>query len=194
MIDYVFPTPIFAVDLPPTELEIINKEIETALPDIRQHKSLSLYTGRIESTFRFDDDEHVNDIVKFKLSNFNDFVVQAVHAFAHNLNYKGNLLRLDGSWFNFFDKGSFYHEHVHPGVRVAGVYYHKSDGVDAKLRFKNPNPHMYIGSWPADGTDEECIFYPPKEGRLMLWPAWLSHRVEIKKTFGERISVGVNFI
>lgn len=193
MIDNVFPTPIFAVDLPLPEREIIHDEIANALPQIRQNKSLSLYTGRIESTFKFSDDGHVNDIVNFNLAKFHSFVTQAIHMFALNLNYKGNILKLDGSWFNFFDKGSFYHEHIHPGVKVAGVYYYKSDGVDGKLRFQNPNPHMYVGNWPADGTDEECIFYPPIEGRLMLWPAWLPHRVEIKKNWGERISIGVNF-
>ena len=194
MIERLFSTPIFIHDFEPGAVYKIHSEIEQALPKIQEQKSKSLDAGSVVSTFKFNSDEFAGDIDRFDLKILKEALTEAAHAYAYSIGYKGSYLKLDGSWFNFFEPGDFYYDHIHPGVKVAGVYYYKTTGVDGNIRFTNPNPHMHFGNWPADGLEEECIYYPPKVGRVMLWPAWMSHRVEINQGSADRISIGVNFI
>jgi len=193
VIDSLFPTPIFIHDFKGDTLNKIQDEIDIALPEIETYRKKSTDAGQVDSTFRFNDDQYVSDIIKFKLDHIKNIFTEAVHAFAYSIKYKGPFLSLDGSWFNFFEKDGFYYDHNHPGVKVAGVYYYRTTNQDGKLRFQNPNPYMFFGNWPADGMDEECIYYPPIQGRLMLWPAWMVHRVELNHSDQTRISIGINF-
>jgi len=38
------------------------------------------------------------------------------------------------------------------------------------------------------------LFLEPQEGRLLMFPAWLWHRVEINKSEYLRISISFNFL
>ena len=189
----LFPTPVYVHDFTGDQLSSIQKEIAANLPNIETYKRADREAGNIVSTFRFANDTYVNDLNVFNLEITKARIMERVHEYAYTIGYKGNFLKLQGSWFNFFYKDSFYHDHVHPGVKVAGVYYYKTNEQDGKLRFTNPNPHMFFGNWPADGMQEESVRYGPRDGRLILWPAWLVHRVESNITNSERISIGINF-
>ena len=188
----LFPTPIFIHDFEGTELTAIQAELTAAMPAIRSTKELSTAGGLVETTFKFAEG-YVNDIVKHDLKIFHELVDNIVHTYAYNIGYKGNYLKLDGAWTNFFNKGHFYYEHQHLLVKVAGVYYYSTNGADGNLTLQNPTPHMSFGSWPSDGMDEVSMTYPPKVGRLILWPAWLVHRVGLNQTDSERISIGINY-
>ena len=188
----LFPTPIFIHDFEGAELDAIQAEITAAMPAIRATKELSTAGGLVETTFKFGE-EYVNDIVKHDLKTFYQSVDKVIHTYAVNINYKGPYLKLDAAWTNFFSKGHFYYEHQHLSVKVAGVYYYATNGVDGNVELHNPNPHVGTGLWPADGLDEGSMIYPPKVGRLILWPAWLMHRVGLNQTDSERISIGINY-
>jgi len=189
----LFPTPIFIHDFEGADLKLIQDEITLSLPEIRKSQNHSTFTGSVNSTFKFDQEENVNDIKKFNLKVFNDVAISAIRAYSQMIDYRGPVLKIDGSWINFFNNGNFYHDHNHPGVKVAGVYYYATNGKDGDLKFQNPNPYMYSYQWPADGTPQDCMIFPPKVGRLMLWPAWMIHRVEQNQTDSERISIGINY-
>lgn len=191
-VQILFPTPIYVHDFIGEELASIQNELTRAMPAIRSTKELSTAGGLVETTFKFGQ-EYVNDIDKHDLKIFNEAVNKIVHTYAYSINYDGPILKLDGAWTNFFNKGHFYFEHQHLAVRLSGVYYYATNGADGNITFQNPNPHMFFGSFPGDGMDEGSMVYPPKVGRLILWPAWLMHRVEINQTDNERISIGINY-
>ena len=193
MIDLIFPTFVYIHDFTGTDLVRIQSEIELALPKIQQNQQHNGLAGKVDSTFDFTNTKHTNDVVDFKLNFFNECLHNALSDYLASLNYNGNKPSLDGSWFNFFNKDQFYHDHNHPHVKVAGVYFYKTNGVDGKLRFSNPNPNMFFCNFPGDGMSEQFMTYPPIQGRLMLWPSWLIHRVEPNNSDEQRISVGLNF-
>lgn len=188
-----FPTPILIHDFADQDLLAIQKEIEYSLPLIRMSSKGQDKPGSANTTFDFSHQSHVNDIQKFNLRTLNDMVMKALSAYVYHIQYNGPELNLDGSWISFLNKGDYYHDHNHPGVKVAAVYYYATNGNDGSIRFTNPNPYMFSGQWPADGTSEECIFFPPKVGRLIMFPAWMVHRVEENHTDNERISISINF-
>lgn len=192
MIDVIFPTFVYIKDFTGDELLTIQTEIRNVLPKIKQQEHTGL-AGRINSSFDFTNSKHTNDVVEFGLHYFKKCVQSAADEYLYSLQYQGDRLNLEGSWVNFFSKDQFYHDHSHPYVKVAGVYFYQTNGVDGKLRFSNPNQHMFFNNFPADGMSEQYITYPPVQGRLMLWPSWLIHRVETNNSDEQRISIGVNF-
>lgn len=192
MIDVIFPTFVYIKDFTGDELLTIQTEIRNVLPKIKQQEHTGL-AGRINSSFDFTNSKHTNDVVEFGLHCFKKCVQSAADEYLYSLQYQGDRLNLEGSWVNFFNKDQFYHDHSHPYVKVAGVYFYQTNGVDGKLRFSNPNQHMFFNNFPADGMSEQYVTYPPVQGRLMLWPSWLIHRVETNNSDEQRISIGVNF-
>jgi uncharacterized protein (TIGR02466 family) len=188
----LFSTPIFVHDFTGDQLTAIQKELDQAMPEIRKNKKLTTAGGLVETTFTFGE-EHINDIEKYNLKIFETSITEKVHEYAYSMQYAGKILRLDGSWTNFFNKGYFYFDHQHLDVKLSAVYYYATTETDGNIIFQNPNPYMFNNIFPGDGITDGNMVYSPKVGRLLLWPAWLIHRVDTNLTDSERISIGVNY-
>jgi len=53
---------------------------------------------------------------------------------------------------------------------------------------------MQFKQWPADQLRDQDFQVEPKEGRLVLFPSWLTHRVSVNRTDEERISIAFNLV
>ena len=94
------------------------------------------------------------------------------------------------SWFTKTTKGKYAHEHDHIGSDISGVYYLQTNGHDGNLALTNPlrmlsnNFIMYMTT-----RDQKVVL---EQGRLVLWPAYIKHRVETNTTDDDRISISFN--
>jgi uncharacterized protein (TIGR02466 family) len=106
---------------------------------------------------------------------------------------------LGNLWANLNPPGAYNRPHIHPNALWSGVYYVKAPENSGKLVFNDPRigaqmnlPTLKPGVTPQH-LWREC-YLPPISGRIIMFPAWLWHCVELNESNDIRISVSFNFI
>ena len=106
-------------------------------------------------------------------------------------------------WANISPRYAFNRHHSHPGVLWSGVYYVKAPPQCGRILFSDPRLQARVIE-PFYASDEQRkrdtwseVYFGPLEGRLIFFPAWLSHEVEPNLARGEgtdseRISISFN--
>jgi len=112
-------------------------------------------------------------------------------------------LGLGNMWANINPTYSYNKTHTHPNSLWSGVYYIKVPKNSGKLFLEDPRPgpNTYMPR-RIDTLPEQLwriVAYEPIEGRLIFFPSWLPHGVDINMNTekGEknwRVSVSFNFI
>jgi|TARA_R110002096_G_scaffold289975_1_gene484265 uncharacterized protein (TIGR02466 family) len=112
-------------------------------------------------------------------------------------------------WVNNNGKHQYNDWHVHPSATLSGAYYIKHDGVEnGNIEFKNPNfpqtqlqAHWGIGSSynlniikTSNAMTAGIVSITPKPNQLLIFPAWLEHRVKPNLNDNSRISLSFNSI
>ena len=110
---------------------------------------------------------------------------------------------LGNMWANINYPGAYNKHHNHPNSQWSGVYYVKVPKNSGSLFVEDPRPGPNI-MMPRrlKGIPKalwRVVIYPAIEGQMIMFPAWLSHGVEINESKekgekGWRISVSFNFI
>ena len=111
---------------------------------------------------------------------------------------------LDNMWANVNYKYSSNKNHVHPGAQWSGVYYIKAPVNCGHIWFTDPCGQRHIDLPIMDPDKQKPIHYwrevhyEPIEGRLIMFPGWLTHEVaqnmsDLKGEDGWRVSVSFNF-
>jgi len=106
---------------------------------------------------------------------------------------------LGNMWANINPPGGANEFHIHPNCLFSGVYYVTAPKNSGELIIVDPRPGVQQikpirknEPLPKDVWREAVI--EPKEGRLLMFPAWLWHRVAINKSEYLRISISFNFL
>ena len=107
--------------------------------------------------------------------------------------YLGNM------WANINPPGGLNRAHMHPNALWSGVYYVKAHPDSGHLKVDDPRaaasmsrPRQKSGPTPSRLWRETS--FEPKAGRLIMFPAWLTHCVDPNKSNDNRISVSFNFM
>jgi uncharacterized protein (TIGR02466 family) len=104
------------------------------------------------------------------------------------------------AWINLNQCENTSQPHYHVGKFFSVVYYVKANANSGKLYFTNPDVgkqfaidhHNVVGTYNQYNTCVKWVI--PKTGRLVIFPAWLSHHVEPMNTDEDRISIGFNSV
>jgi uncharacterized protein (TIGR02466 family) len=135
---------------------------------------------------------------------FRDQIVEHVHAFLNHARpperKKRDRFRLEG-WVNVNRAGDRNLLHCHPGCFLSGTYYVKTpeNMQGGEIVFRDPRgpavamyetPGIEL-PWVGNGVG---IPFSPTMGQLLIFPAWLEHRVEPFTGDGERISIAFNAV
>jgi uncharacterized protein (TIGR02466 family) len=109
---------------------------------------------------------------------------------------KSKTFKIMNSWINIAEKGVKHDYHSHPGYTIAGVYYYRVSDEQGGLCLNNPNMMIYNASFPEGRTSPQSIEIIPKDGDIILFPAWLQHSTMENSVDEERISIAfnINFI
>ena len=107
--------------------------------------------------------------------------------------------KLGNMWANINPPGGYNNSHIHPNSFFSGAYYIKAPPDSGRLAFMDPIPGMQQnmptrkpGKLPRELWRE--TYYDPVPGRIIMFPAWMWHKVEPNKSNDVRISVSFNFI
>ena len=110
---------------------------------------------------------------------------------------------LGNMWANINYPGSYNKQHIHPNSQWSGVYYVKVPKNSGSLFVEDPRagPNHLLPR-RVKGIPRalwRVVIYPAIEGQMIMFPAWLTHGVEMnhskeKGEKGWRVSVSFNFI
>jgi uncharacterized protein (TIGR02466 family) len=111
---------------------------------------------------------------------------------------KKDLFRMRG-WINLNRPGDFNVLHCHPGCFLSAVYYVvvPPDMKGGEISFRDPRGPA-VAMYETPGIDLPWVgsgmglSFSPAAGHLLIFPAWLEHRVEQFEGSGERISIAFN--
>ena len=108
-------------------------------------------------------------------------------------------LRLVG-WANVSRYGAFNKVHNHPLSQISAVYYVDSGDPttdefpeSGTFEFLDPRPNVEMSAIPGESSGR-AITIQPIDGRLVVFPSWLYHRVNPYFGKRERISISFNAI
>ena len=186
MIENWFSVPILYEDLF-ADVAKIQKEIELALPKVKENNLENPWQDNVLTTFKFGD--YTNDIANYNLNTLQGCIEKLAEYYLLKNSMEPRKLKIYNSWFNFYDKGMFQYDHTHQFAKLSGVYYYQTNGKDGNIIFSNPN--IYLAERLCDiGIPE--VSYSPVVGRVLIFPSWLKHRVLLNKTDSQRISISFN--
>ena len=103
------------------------------------------------------------------------------------------------AWININPPNAFNMKHNHPTNDLAGVLWIKAPKDCGNIVFDSPNSFAIsreIDSYNEDFKKDICYFhsyyFPPIEGRIIVFPSHLEHYVDFNKSNEDRISVSFN--
>jgi uncharacterized protein (TIGR02466 family) len=109
----------------------------------------------------------------------------------------------DSMWVNVNPRHASNRQHTHPHALWSGVYYVQTPPECGLLYFTDPRPQAQVLT-PYYDRDRRSpltwseVHFQPLAGRLIVFPAWLSHAVQPNVTpesgpAADRVSVSFNF-
>jgi uncharacterized protein (TIGR02466 family) len=113
--------------------------------------------------------------------------------------YVPNTYKLEmlNAWFNVNQEGHSNQIHTHGGSFISGVYYVKAETSQSEILFYKNFTEDYVITSAGDISHYTPISgatcrYPPKTGRLVLFPSYVPHGVLPSTSKEERISLAFN--
>ena len=113
------------------------------------------------------------------------------------LNYD-NKLEISSSWFTKTHKGESSPMHDHKNCVFSAVYYYGDyDDKVANLIFKNPivkltSYRLNVGKSNKFNTYD--IEITPQSGSLLIFPSYVSHKIDVHKSDIPRLSLAFNMV
>ena len=194
--EILFPTPVYFKDLP--NAKELNKYLIKHIKEWK--KECPQGEQKTNSGFGWHSPTDMNEKKQFQP------LIQELFKMAEECNKDYGVqpkLGLGNMWANINPTYSYNKTHTHPNSLWSGVYYIKVPKDSGKLFIEDPRTASHI-HMPRrlDNLPKQLwrvVAYEPKEGRLVFFPSWLPHGVDINmnKEKGEkswRISVSFNFI
>ncbi len=195
IIEKWFSTPIMHHVLEKEQLDNVQKEIDVALPYIRQDDMSNPWGDSVKTSFKHGN-FHPNLFEKFNIKVLPKIIDELKNNFLTSFKQKDfESYKIIDSWLNISTRGGFQFEHSHTTPRsfrnyaLSGVYYHQTTGDDGLIEFVSPNT-LQASNITFFGS--QYIAYKPQIGKILLFPSWLRHRVTINNTDSERISISFN--
>jgi len=187
-VDYIFPTPIHCFDIEGFE-NIKNKLIDYAY-DFKKREPIG------ESISNQGGWQSPDFMVTNKDDLLHEFIIDCLNNFSGiKETVKYSIL----SWININHPGSYNTKHVHPSCNMSGVVWIKSPKNCGRIEFENPTIfqdydliNAYVDEFKDRSNYHHSFAYKPIEGRFLVFPSHLVHRVEENKSNEDRISVSFN--
>ena len=97
------------------------------------------------------------------------------------------------AWANVHDRGAYNREHIHGGALLSGCFYLSVPEGSGALVFNDPRIGATLSPFIGHQINSgHSISLEPVEGRLVLFPNWLSHFVEPHEGDEPRTAICMN--
>jgi uncharacterized protein (TIGR02466 family) len=184
----LFPTPLWVVDFEEEVFAPVNQEIEAGLESLIEHRP----EVPLGSTLQTD-----TDLYEFEeFAEIAALIGTSVQGALHFLNIE-EPFEITGCWANINPIGGVNTPHTHPNNYLSGVYYVRTDEGSDRIFFSDPRPQASVILPPVKEdnvyTGNEASI-EAKIGRLIMFPAWLTHGVPANQSGIDRISISFNIM
>lgn len=183
----LFPTFVWKTELEPDAFQPINRDIRSRLAElmggeIRIGDKQSFQTA--QDLYRYPEFRQLMLLIRSALGGVFDYL---------KIDAEGAVVT--ACWANVNGIGARHRPHTHPNNLLSGVYYVTTSKGSDKITFDDPRAQIYV-IYPRfkEPTIENSaeIHLTAREGTLLVFPAWLQHRVGPNDSTRERISVSFN--
>ena len=103
------------------------------------------------------------------------------------------------AWININQPGDYNIKHCHPSNDLSGVLWIKSPKNCGNIEFHSPSCfetfleiESYIDDFRNSNNYHHAYWFPPEEGRMIIFPSHLEHDVKQNLSNEDRISVSFN--
>lgn len=185
----IFPTPVWTIDLAADVAGPMNAKLMTAIE--------ALLGGRppIPPGANWQTDPVLHTRPEFAA--FTKLAERAGRAAAQYLKLPARDLAVTGCWANVNPPGGRNTAHTHPNNYLSGVYYVAMPAGEGRIVFEDPRPAAAV-MMPrvAEFTPHNAnsMTFEVKPGRMVLFPAWLTHSVPVNRSTQERVSIAFNLM
>ena len=185
----IFPTPLWIVDLQPAAAASLNAKLKAEIERLIEPRP-KIPAG---SNWQTPQDLHT----KPAFAEFVKLVETAARGVTRFLQVDQYPMGITGCWANVNPPGAYHPMHHHPNNYLSGVYYVAVPTAGSQIIFQDPRgqasmimpkPKQYT-RLTANGANAQS-----KEGRLLIFPAWLKHTVPANDGQSERISISFNLM
>ena len=183
----LFPTLVWKTQLKPEAAGPLNDAIRAKL------ESMMSRHPPLEYAQSFQTSQDLHRLPEFRP--LVELIQAAVGGVLDYLDAECRSLVITGCWANVNSPGASHRAHTHPNNFLSGVYYVQTRAGADRIVFDDPRPQSFVVSPLAhevtlDNAAE--IRMTVSDGTLILFPAWLQHRVDDNESSENRISVAFN--
>ena len=190
--EYFFPTIVYVKDLP--NPENLNSYLEKHIVEWSKKES-GVSKTNVNGWHSQTDMNHKKEyepLIK-ELFQMQNEIIQEEYLNEEREPLIGNM------WANINPTGGYNQAHIHPNSLFSGAYYVKAPPNSGRLELMDPRPGVQQSKPPRKKVKlpRELwreTYYDPIPGRIIMFPAWMWHKVEPNKSNDIRISVSFNFI
>ena len=185
----LFRTPVWIMDLAPGQAASLNAGLMAAI-DVLLDPRPALPPGANWQT-----DPVLQDHPDF--AELMELVLKAARKISDFLEVTAKDLVITGAWANVNPPGGRNSSHTHPNNFLSAVYYVDIPEGAAQITFEDPRPQAYVMMPPVKAFGpytSNTVNVPVSPGRLVLFPAWLTHSVPVNPSSKDRVSIAINLM
>jgi uncharacterized protein (TIGR02466 family) len=134
------------------------------------------------------------DLLKYEeLKPIHNIITQKITEFSKDIGPNAKL-SIDNCWLNVNYKGHYNEKHVHPVTLFSGVIYISVNENSGNIIFHNNTAAEHYVEIRNNESDlfYKTVTYKPKNGMILIFPAWLHHSVTPNLSDDPRISIAFN--
>ena len=185
----VFPTPIWTVDLKADAAAALNARLLRAIDTLLNPRPPLPAGANWQTDPTLHQHPDFDEVTKL--------AERAGRAAARFLKLKDRDLVVTGLWANVNPPGGRNSHHTHPNNYLSGVYYVSTPGNEGRIVFDDPRAQARVMMPPITeftAHNGNTITFDVKPGRMVLFPAWLTHSVPVNASGHDRISIAFNLM
>ncbi len=185
----VFPTPIWTLDLKADVAADFNARL------LKELNALMTPRPPLAPGANWQTDPILHEKPEF--ADLTKLAISAGRAAAKFLKLKDQDLVVTGLWGNVNPPGGRNSPHTHPNNFLSGVYYVSTPGNEGRIVFDDPRAQARVMMPPIHeftAHNGNNITFDVKPGRMVVFPAWLTHSVPVNASGHDRISFAFNLM
>jgi uncharacterized protein (TIGR02466 family) len=104
---------------------------------------------------------------------------------------------LTNIWININQPGSINKEHIHPRSSLSGVFYLTKNNSSIIFSRNHDIPWFHLRNLNSNNRTKHSFYevsYTPQQGQFIIFPSWLTHRVQPNQSDCDRISIAFNTV
>jgi len=182
----LFPTPLWAVDIPADDAGSLNTMLITEIEKIITPRPKIA----VASNWQTPQDLHKRPA----FAGFAKLVEMAAGSIAQSIQLEQYPMIITGCWANINPTGSYHPTHNHPNNYLSGVYYVAMPDVGCNLVLQDPRPGILMPGSQLGRITANVAIAEVKPGRMVFFPSWLRHSVPANEGHSERVSIAFNLM